>query len=344
MEPDSEGFLYPIVNISDCINCGLCEKVCQYINPSSENIPKISLAAKHKSDEERKNSTSGGVFPALAHKVISEGGVVYGVSFDENFEAIHRGTDDYDVIIKMKGSKYMQSRLEDSFKEIKGFLTRGIKVLFTGTQCQVGGLLRFLHKDYDNLLAVELICHGASSPATWRDYIATFDVSSVNFRDKRNGWLSSGISINGKLKSFDEDPYMDSFFSKINMRPSCYNCPAKSGQSGADLTIGDFWGINKISPEFTDSLGVSVIIPHTAKGIQAIASLDIETKVFSYEEALKGNPSLKDSVTKPQNRSYFFSQFKKHGFRKAWENTTSMKLYKRIRRKIYFYKYSLLHN
>ena len=171
MIEDEQGFLYPYVNEKECIKCGLCKKVCPMINPCKLHDPIASYAAWHDDEQIRNTSSSGGVFTALAERIIDVGGVVFGARFNDDWEVIHDYTETIYGLKAFRGSKYVQSKIGDSYIKAESFLKQNRKVLFTGTPCQIAGLKSYLHKDYNNLLSVEVICHGAPSPLVWRDYI-----------------------------------------------------------------------------------------------------------------------------------------------------------------------------
>lgn len=229
MREDEEGFLYPKVDESVCIDCGLCEKVCPVINQDAEREPLEALAAKNPNEEIRKESSSGGIFTMLAESVIDGGGVVYGACFDERWEVVHQSAETKADLAKFRGSKYVQSKVLNTYKEAEAQLKAGRKVLYSGTPCQIAGLRRFLRKDYDNLLTVDFICHGVPSPGMFRTYLRDeirrmtarqgggrntvllpciplvtesdgFDckglkIKSISFRDKRNGWKKYGFAL-----------------------------------------------------------------------------------------------------------------------------------------------------
>lgn len=218
MRSDEEGFLYPVVNKDTCTDCGLCEKVCPVINQSEPRKPLKVYAAKNKNEEIRRQSSSGGIFTLLAEKVIAEGGVVFGARFDENWDVIHSWTDTIEGIAAFRGSKYVQSTIGDTYREARDFLKQGRKVLFSGTPCQIAGLKKYLRKDYDNLLTVDVVCHGVPSPLVWRTYLnetreqlrakrgvgkksvpLSIDelpvITDISFRDKTNGWKKYGFRL-----------------------------------------------------------------------------------------------------------------------------------------------------
>lgn len=317
MREDREGFLYPEVNVTTCINCGLCEIVCPMLLQSNkERTPFAVYAAKHKDDNIRLVSSSGGVFTLLAEKVIEQGGVVFGARFDENWEVVHGYVETKSELSLLRGSKYVQSRIGNSYRQVRQFLKSGRKVLFTGTSCQILGLKLFLRKQYDNLLTIDVICHGVPSPKVWKKYLDEVSLghcsqtTDISFRDKQHGWHDFSLKIKrsdsttycGKFKM---DLYIKLFLCNLTLRPSCYACIAKSGKSGSDVTLGDFWGIENVMPEFDDDKGCSVVLVYNSKLLSLFE--DIEKKKVSYEQAKQGNPSLEKSVICPVNRNYFFN-------------------------------------
>lgn len=173
LEEDTEGFLYPKVNEETCIKCGLCEKVCPILNQADKLPVQEVLAVKNPDEEERMNSSSGGVFLPLARKVINKGGVVFGAVYDESWEVHHVYAEKIEDIYPMMGSKYLQSRIETAYRDAERFLKQGREVMFVGSPCQIAGLRTFLrNKEYPNLLAVDFLCHGVPSPGVWRRYLA----------------------------------------------------------------------------------------------------------------------------------------------------------------------------
>lgn len=218
MHEDCEGFLYPQVDESSCIDCGLCEKVCPVIHQNAPQEPLSSYIAINPNEEIRQKSSSGGIFTLLAENIIAEGGVVFGARFDENWDVVHAWTDAIEGLALFRGSKYVQSRIGDTYKETKEFLQKGRKVLFSGTPCQIAGLKKFLRKEYANLLTVDFICHGVPSPGVWRRYLSELReslraergdgknsvplsidelpvITGISFRDKSRGWKKYGFRL-----------------------------------------------------------------------------------------------------------------------------------------------------
>lgn len=315
MKDDKEGFLYPEVNLADCIDCGLCEKVCPVLHPAKERRPVAVYAAKHCDDNIRLVSSSGGVFTFIAEKVIDEGGVVFGARFNDQWKVIHDYVETKDRLSCLRGSKYVQSRIGDTYKQALHFLQSGRKVLFTGTSCQIAGLKLFLRKEYDNLLTADVICHGVPSPKVWKKFLDEItstnrlQVTDISFRNKQKGWRNYFLSVKSDEKELSDIPvysgiYSHLFLADLMLRPSCYSCPAKSGESCSDITLGDFWGIENILPEFDDDKGCSVALLYNPKSKYFIEGMNISDVV--YNQAKQGNPSLEVSANCPVNRNYFF--------------------------------------
>lgn len=331
LHEDAEGFLYPVVNVALCIGCGLCEKVCPVINRGQAHEPLQVCAAKNRDTAQRQLSSSGGLFIALAERVIAAGGVVFGVVFDERWEAHHVAAATLAELRPMMQSKYVQSRTERTFRETENCLKAGREVLYVGTPCQIAGLRKFLRRDWARLLTVELVCHGVPSPEVWRRYLSELvtggsEVAGVSFREKRRSgydWKSFGFvvwerrasvpsSVSVKCSQpFGTNPFMRGFLSDIYLRPSCYACPAKNGTSGADLTIADYWGIGHVRPDFEDEDGVGLAIIHTERGRAAFSRCGFEVCPTTLEEAVHGNPAYVRSVTAPSCRVRFFKLLRK---------------------------------
>lgn len=366
LKEDKEGFLYPIVDKNACIDCGLCEKVCPIIGPNAPREPLKVYAAKHKDDEIRMKSSSGGIFTLLAEQIIDEGGVVFGARFDEYWEVMHDYTETKEGLALFRGSKYVQSRIGNSYLQAENFLKQGKKVMFTGTPCQIAGLKRFLRKEYENLLAVDFVCHGVPSPKVWRMYLDETlarqgigkntvlsyamlrqkFIRSVEFRSKSTGWKKYSFALtltkasadgeeNSVLLStvFSENQFMQAFLGDYILRPSCFKCVCKAGRSGADITLGDFWGIEMIRPDLDDDKGCGLVLNYSNCNLTSLA---IGLERMSYENAKTRNSAIYESVKIPKNHAFFWYRLNiSHSMRCAWEETTSFKCILRIYRKLY---------
>lgn len=323
-EEDIEGFLYPKIDTANCCDCGLCRKSCPIYNSPTSFTPKdypTAYAVWNKSDEIRLSSSSGGVFTSLANKTISEGGVVFGVAFDSNFKAIHTCVDSADQLGALRGSKYTQSFVGDSYKKAKEILNKNIKVLFSGTPCQVSGLYTYLGKEYSNLITCDCVCHGVPSPGIFELYkehlqkLYDSEIETFSFRNKSKSWKSYHVFVtfkNGKqlFTSFKEDPYMIGFIKNIYLRPSCHTCKYASVQRQSDVTLADFWGVEKFYPELDDDRGTSLLLVNTHKGAQFLQLCENEFFIHQCEllNATKENPSLLGPSSPNILRTKFFNQ------------------------------------
>lgn len=306
-----EGFDYPVANPDICISCGKCESVCPVLNPFEEKKPYESYAAR--STDNLIKSSSGGVFPKIAAEVISQGGKVYGAAFDDEFNVVHKEAETLEDIEAFRGSKYVQSELYSTFEDISYDLEDGRKVLFSGTPCQVAGLRKFLGKDDASLLTVDCACHGVPGPGLWSMYLKSLEdrygkLEHLAFRDKSRSWCHYAFNINGSQVSYMKEPYMALFAQNMTLRPSCYNCPARNGRSGSDITLGDLWSVASVVPEMNDDRGVSLVCINTEKGRNAFDSLmgSLEVKEVAYEKAVKDNGGFAAHVPVPEKREEFF--------------------------------------
>ena len=321
MSADAEGFLYPTVAKEACTECGLCEQVCPVIHQATPTRPIKVYAARSKDEAIRQESSSGGIFTLLADAVIREGGVVFGAKFDEKWNVVHAAAENTDEMALFRGSKYVQSTIGDTYKEAKSHLKQGRKVLFSGTPCQIAGLKRYLRKEYDNLLTIDVVCHGVPSPLVWQRYLegmrAKGAIKDVAFRDKTRGWAQYAFRIRTEEQTLllppSENPFMRGFLTDLYLRPSCHACPARCGKSGSDITLGDFWGIQAVHPEMDDNKGCSAIMIHTARGqvlYDSIEKVDVESR---YEYLLPENPSLEHSPKSTKYARRFWKRFAEQG-------------------------------
>lgn len=326
MKENEEGFLFPEIDKSKCIDCKLCEKVCPVIGPiQKEKENTTAYAAINKNEQIRLNSSSGGIFTALAEKVIDDGGVVFGAKFAEDFTVIHSWTETKEGLADFRGSKYVQSVIGDSYKDCKNFLLDNRKVLFSGTPCQIQGLKKYLGQEYENLLTVDFICHGVPSPLLWKKYIefrekkAASQTVKTAFRRKNDGWKQYSLSFTYANDSeycvcHRKDPYMQIFLKDFALRTSCYDCPCRGITRTSDITLADFWGIQNLLPKMDDDKGISFVIIHSRKGavffnllencnIEEISVLDGATYNKSIEVSPKYMEQRKDFYINLHNQA-----------------------------------------
>ncbi len=319
MVADHEGFLRPQIDAEKCVQCHACEHACPILHPGEPDATPTCYAARTKDEALRMVSSSGGIFTELARPILAKGGVVFGCVWEKPvLVAIHAKAETEDELAAMRGSKYVQSDLRDTYREAKAELQKGHDVLFSGTPCQIAGLNKYLGKSYDNLLTVEIICHGVPSPTVFEKYKQELGLPiTVNFKDKTESWHNPTFSWkssngNASREKLYANAYALAFLRDFCLRPSCYDCQAKGGRSKADITIADFWGIEKICPELDDDRGTSAVLLHSKKGLQMWEALQgVEYKSVSFDDVLMGNPSYIRSVAQPKNRNLFMRRFRK---------------------------------
>lgn len=317
------GSVYPVINNELCIKCGLCKKVCNFKNKNHYSSNHKAYAAATKCNEILMGSTSGGIFTTIAKKFIEDGGYVSGAVYDEEYNVIHIVTRQKDDLIRMQGSKYVQSSTHEVYKKIKELLIKGKKVLFSGTPCQVDGLYGFLMKKYDNLITIDIVCHGVPSNKLFKDYLAftnkhNYKIKEFKFRDKNSGWGKIGSitysynnkDITKKIHAGNSEYYY-LFENSSSFRDSCYSCKYSSLRRPADITIGDFWGIDSVNYEFLKDKklnlkkGISLIITNTDKGEKILENSS--NFIFLYESTIKDvtqyNFNLNAPTVRPLQRS-----------------------------------------
>lgn len=326
MVKDEKGFLYPKINKEKCINCGLCDKVCPIFNKTEIKNQPQTFAAYNKDEKTRKESSSGGVFTLLAEKIVEKNGVVFGAKFDEDFNVVHSYVEKKEELEVFRGSKYVQSKIGETYKETEEFLKDNRPVLFTGTPCQIEGLKTFLKKDYENLYTQDLICHGVPSPKVWRKYLEFREKQDasrpgrINFRQKDDGWnlyaLLLQYSNNAYKINHRDDLFMQTFLQNVCLRDSCYACSFKSKHRKSDITLADFWGINQVLPEMNDNKGTSLVIVNSEKGQKLFEEVQdsLEVKEVDFEAAIQFNPSMTESANLHKNRDKLFENLDKLEF------------------------------
>ena len=335
MKQDEEGFVYPIIDKTKCVNCGLCDKVCPVKNAKEDTFEQKAYLVNNKNEEIRKDSTSGGAFTPIAEYVLNEGGVVFGATFDKNYSVIHTYVENKEELSKFRGSKYVQSFLGDSFKQVKEFLNNDRMVCFSGTPCQIEGLKSFLQKDYKKLITVDVMCHAAPSPLVWKKYL-NYEMSKLKgnkiekvlFRDKsKYGYKYSTMTIKTDKDEYsrgvETDPYLRAFFGDLSDRPSCYDCKFKKQCHVSDFTIWDCFVVDNFDKNLDDDKGTSRILVNTENGRNIFEEIK---ENFNYTEVetqslVKNVKEMLHSVEVNERRTQFFkdlNEMKEEEFFKKW--------------------------
>ena len=318
MQGDKYGFYKPKIDETKCIHCGLCEKICPLDKYKSNNNEPEVFALINKDDNTRLKCASGGAFAAFAKYILEQNGVVYGVVWDENIVAIHSRAENVEQLEKMYSSKYVQANTKDSFKQAKNDLDNGKKVLYSGTPCQIAGLKSYLKKDYENLITIDLICHGIPSPLILEKYKQEFlnennekKILNLNFRSKKRGWGAFyTLIINTDKKEYCIDCSKSSYlkaFGNLSLNSSCLNCQFNKIPRTADITIGDFWGVNEYDSSLNDEKGTSIILINNEKGKKILKQVELNCKLqkIPLEVAIKKNPNIYSSSKAHKNRIEF---------------------------------------
>ena len=317
MRRDAEGFAYPKIRREVCIGCGRCDSTCPALNFRRKIpavFPKI-FAAINPDEKIRRHSSSGGVFSALSEIILRGGGIVFGAGFDKNFRVIHTSARTPDELENLRGSKYVQSQIRDVYRQVAVAL-KSTSVLFSGTPCQCAGLKHFLGKDYDNLLTVDIVCHGTPSPALWENYIGevgyAHEIKHVNFRSKKRGWAVSHMEINFSdqghyLRPLDQDFYGKVFLRGLSERPSCHACKFKFPSGQSDLTLGDAWGVQSFAPTMFDNRGTSLVFAHTRRGAEFLSRANLKLQPVRFFDAVTNNRALIMALPADLRREYFFA-------------------------------------
>lgn len=323
MLTDSEGFPSPVVDAAHCTDCGLCLQICpwQTVRGCEDRIiPPQVYAAWHLNQDIRRQSSSGGVFTALAEDILSRGGAIVGAAFDEDMVVRHVLVEDANGLARLRGSKYVQSEIPDElYIQIRNLLNQGRYLLFSGTPCQVAGLNNFLGKDFENLYCCDLVCHGVPSPGWFKKYLYSLSkenspVIQFSFRDKKTGWKRFGIKKTwadgcSTFESLYSDPYLASFLRNYCLRASCYACKFTTTARQGDITLADYWGVATKYPEYDrDDRGTSLLLVNSKKGKMWLNHCEqsLFTGVADLEHATAANPQLCRPVFMPPERLTFF--------------------------------------
>lgn len=341
--PDVLGFKYPVIDDKLCIDCGLCVKVCQFktdYQTFEVHDPEI-YAFRNKDEDQLLRSQSGAAFWTLAKSIIKEGGVVYGVGFADNFRVVHKRVTTLEALEELRGSKYVQSDVCNTFLETKNDLKQGLKVLYSGTSCQIAGLKAYVGKNLrKNLYSIDLVCHGVPSPKIWSDYLASlnnkFDncISRVNFRDKSKGWNVHIESYEIKEQKYYFTNYVHMFYSHIMLRECCYSCPYTNFNRVSDITVADFWGWDKVSDLFQDNKGVSLLMVNSDKGQYLLDLVRDEIHLISSDRKSCMQHNLSAPSVRNNLRSEFETDYALYGYDYVTKKYFSKSFLKRIKNKL----------
>ena len=318
METDETGFWFPKINEEKCVECGACMRACPALDkPEYKSEEPKAYIVQNKNDEVRRQSTSGGAFTAIAKLVISRGGVVFGAAIDEKYVVSHIWVDSEEGLSKFRSSKYVQSWIGTAYQEAEKFLKAGREVCFSGTPCQIYGLKKYLGKDYENLLTVDVMCRAVPSPKVLMKYLEyqrekypNFD--RIVFRDKSRGYSYSGVTLYQGEKllyraGIESDPWLRLFFKGYCNRETCHSCIYQDGVRASDITLWDCWGTQNYAPEWDDNKGTTNVIAWSEKGKETVLKCDeLRIKEIGIDHI---DASLnRDSLRKPQyDRQQFFS-------------------------------------
>ena len=355
MQSDSEGFWYPTADRDTCVECGLCEKVCPMQRKAEVKNDPQAYACRNKDESVRLLSSSGGLFTLIAGQIISNRGVVFGASFGHDFTVSHSYAETMEELEGLRGSKYVQSKIGDTYKQIKGFLSQGQLVLFSGTPCQIGGLKAYLQNHYEKLFCVDIICHGVPSPEVWQKYVAYREKRAksptrrISFRRKDEGWKRYSVSFSFEnnteyLQTLDKDLYMQAFLRDICLRPSCYACNFKTLHRQSDITLADFWGIQHILPEMDDDKGTSLLLLNSNSGKKMFEGIKNQ---IAYQEVVMSHaiaynqPAIKSALQNPKRKT-FFKELDQMPFDKLVNRHCSDTAIVRAKKRVKFMVYSVL--
>lgn len=367
---DSNGYLLYKVNKEKCVNCGLCLKVCPIQGEKPVNLPVEAFAACSKDKESRKNAASGGVFAAIAAFLLKQGWTVWGAAYEneQSNNVVHTKVSTIKDLPKLQGSKYVQSKTENVFYEIKQDLEKGKKVLFSGTPCQVAALKNYIGKYQNGLVTIDLICHGVPNAEMFNHYIAALEelhmgnISQFSFRDKSFGWGMNASAIltskNGKEKKIvipsKNSSYFNLFLNSQIYRQSCYKCPYAQMSRSGDITIGDYWGIEKEHPELLKKgnmlkeEGISCVFINSEKGLRLIQECGQNITLYKTtpKKIAAHNGQLNTPSQKPSNYGDILNQIRLSGFLKLekerkkelglkyWINILSARIPKKLKKQL----------
>lgn len=346
MIKNKEGFEYPVVEKDKCVDCKLCSKIC----PIGKNmicdvsIKRKYYAVKNKNDDVRRKSASGGVFSAIADYVFENGGVVYGAAFVDDLEVRHIRIDKRNDLDLLRGSKYVQSNIQSVYKMIKNDLNEGREVLFVGTPCQIAGIRSAFKHVGENLILCDIVCHGVPSPMIFQGFLDWLEkkerkkIRKIIFRDKERGWQQQKWKVQYEDGTEQTDTpnlnvYKNIFYKHLALRCSCHQCQYTNLERIGDITIGDYWGIESVIPDFVDELGISLVIVNTVIGkmVFDMISTKLEYRETKKEECLQ--PQLQYPTKASENRGRFFYDYQSSGMDYVINKYVKTSLVKRVKHK-----------
>lgn len=316
MEEDREGFWYPQIDKEKCTDCGRCREVCPLVKRTGNSgQSRIFLGARVKEDRIRFGSSSGGIFPVLAEHVLSRGGVVFGAVMEKGGRVVHRDIRSVSEIPLLQKTKYVQSDLTGCFRKVKAYLDEGKEVLFTGTPCQCQAVKLYMGEKTENLLLADLVCYGVPSPGIWGKYVKELEkkyggiLTGFSFRDKRNKDNGHTIALETGEKEYawpmGRDVYCRIYFRNYILRPSCHFCDFCRPERESDLTMGDFWGIEKVRPDMDDGMGTSLVILHSEKAVRVWEEIRESLLYFRCRKEDVLQPRLREPTPVPGRRKIF---------------------------------------
>lgn len=315
MKPNKEGFLSAYIDREKCVDCGLCQNRCPQNNLMQKFEPLMSLAVRDRDDKELLASASGGAFAAAARMILQRGGVVTGAAYHDDMTVGHFIVERLENLHKVQSSKYVQSNTEATYSQVKALLINGREVLYSGTPCQIGGLRAYLRKEYDNLYTMDLICHGVASPKLFAKYLIWLGgkmkgkIIGYDFRDKSCGWgLDYMSKTKTKTKPSTLDPYYYHFLEGTTYRECCYRCNYCTKERVGDITIGDYWGVEKEHPEFYSAKGVSCFLVNSEKGMRLWNLIKSEFYFLesTFEQVARANHNLSHPTKRTSRRDSIY--------------------------------------
>ena len=354
MVQDNEGFSYPVIDKDLCVNCGLCEKVCAFSQPQYANSTLPAVYATYlKETEERKKSSSGGIFYAIAKWILTQGGIVYGATFDNDLQLSHIGVENLNDLEKLRGSKYLQSAMGNTYKEVREQLKHGRWVYFTGTGCQVAGLKAYLRKEFPTLITSDLVCHGTPSQKLFDKHIEYLGkkvngiITNYNFRNNKQWGVNEIYTYkkdnNYRYKNtghFALSPYLFQFMYAYSYRYSCYNCKYTQIPRQGDITLADYWGVKEFFPQIDAKSGVSLVLANNEQGNNVWEQ--IKDGLVYYESCVehgaKNNGNLIKKTIEPEIRKGIYERIEREGYEKVAETIFRPKNFRKIRFKHMIYK------